>query len=238
MRSIIEYLYPPRCPVCDDVRPPGDPVCHPACRKKLIFVGTNACVQCGKPVPDESREYCYDCSAKKRSFEGGVSTFVYEDAIRESMMKFKYHGREEYGSWYAEELWHANEEKLRAFAPELIVPVPVHPRRYRQRGYNQAAVLAEELGKRMGVSVDSGYLRRTRHTKAQKQLNDQERIRNLMQAFEVRRGEQKRTTPKRVVLVDDIYTTGSTLEACTRVLKKAGVQQVMVATVCIGSGYT
>lgn len=238
MRSIIEYLYPPRCPVCDDVRPPGEPVCHSACRKKLIFVGANACVQCGKPVPDESREYCYDCSARKRSFEGGVSTFVYEDAIRESMMKFKYHGREEYGSWYAQELWRANEEKLRAFAPELIVPVPVHPRRYRQRGYNQAAVLAEELGKRMRVPVNTGYLRRTRHTKAQKQLNDQERMRNLMQAFEVVPREQKRTTPKRVVLVDDIYTTGSTLEACTRVLKKAGVQQVMVATVCIGSGYT
>ncbi len=237
MKSIVEYLFPPRCPVCDDVRPVHAPLCCPECREKLIFVGNQTCCRCGKPVYDSGVEYCYDCRKKSHAFSAGVSLFVYEDVIRESMMRFKYHGREEYSVWYISELWKQKGRQLKAFCADAVVPVPIHATRYRQRGYNQAEALARELSHRLELPVRRELLRRTKATSAQKALNDVERLRNLLEAFSAPR-QKKRTTPERVILVDDIYTTGSTLEACTRVLKKAGVSEVMVVTVCIGSGYT
>ncbi len=240
MHSIIEYLFPPRCPLCDGVRPIGEPVCHPTCRSKVFSVGEYTCMKCGKPVADEGREYCYDCEVKKHSFTTGVSTFVYEDTMQKSMLRFKYHGRVEYADWYVAELWKKNATRLKAFGADWIVPVPVHKVRYRKRGYNQAAVLAKKLGEYMDVPVAEHLLKRGKRTTAQKQLNDRERLRNLLDAFELSKSviKKMRTTPKRVILIDDIYTTGSTLEACTRVLRKAGVTDVCVATICTGSGYT
>lgn len=238
MRTFLDYLYPPRCPICDDVRPVDAPVCHPDCRDKLLYVGNVTCLRCGKPVSDPGREYCYDCAEKPRAFSGGVSTFIYEDAIRDSMLRFKYHSRAEYAEWYANELFRQNASKLRAFGAKLIVPVPLHRERYRKRGYNQAALIANELGRLLGVPAEENYLERRKQTTAQKKLDDIERARNLLKAFALTRRAKKRMTPKRVILVDDIYTTGSTLDACTRVLLHAGVEQVMVATICIGSGYS
>lgn len=239
---ILDLLYPPRCPVCDGVRPSRAPVCHPACRGKVTPVGEDVCLRCGKPVPDPAIEYCYDCSGRERSFSRGVSAFLYEDDMRESMVRFKFYGREEYGAWYASELIAMQGERLRAFGADAVVPVPIHPRKMRRRGYNQAAVLARGIGERLGLPVYEEYLRRNRFTVPQKELSNNERVRNLMRALEPGRqagqlAEQQKT-PRRVLLVDDIYTTGSTMEACSAVLKATGVEQVMVATICIGSGYS
>jgi len=239
---LLDLLYPPRCPVCDGLRPVGEPLCHPQCEKKLTPVGDVTCVRCGKPVPDVSVELCFDCAAREESaFSRGVAAYVYEDEIRESMMRFKFLGREEYGEWYAEELFRMRARELADFGAEAVVPVPIHAKKLRSRGYNQAEVLAAELAERMSLPLYAHLLRRNRYTPPQKELNNHERIRNLMRALEpgpqLRRLRNRGAVPSRVLLVDDIYTTGSTLEACSRVLKSAGVKDVMVAVICIGSGY-
>ena len=239
---LLDLLYPPRCPVCDDLRPPGEPVCHPSCRKKLTPVGDVTCVRCGKPVPDVSVELCFDCAAREESaFSRGVAAYVYEDEIRESMMRFKFLGREEYGVWYAEELFRMHSREFADFGAEAVVPVPIHAKKLRTRGYNQAEVIAAELAERLSLPLYARFLRRNRYTPPQKALNNHERIRNLCRALEpgpqAKRLLAKQKTPRRILLVDDIYTTGSTLEACSLVLKTAGVEHIMVATVCIGSGY-
>ena len=122
---------------------------------------------------------------------------------------------------------------LREKKVELIVPVPLHRKKMRIRGYNQAALLAEVLGEITGISVDEDILVRVKNTKPLKQLNDKERRRSIRGAFSVR----KSVWAKTIVLIDDIYTTGSTLDEAARVLLKAGAEKVYYLTISIGQGY-
>ena len=115
----------------------------------------------------------------------------------------------------------------------LIVPVPLHRKKMRIRGYNQAALVAEVLGEITGISVDEDILVRVKNTKPLKQLNDKERRRSIRGAFSVR----KSVWAKTIVLIDDIYTTGSTLDEAARVLLKAGAEKVYFLTISIGQGY-
>ncbi|MCQ2422980.1 MAG: ComF family protein [Lachnospiraceae bacterium] len=242
MYSILEFLYPPRCPICDGVRFSDEPVCCPSCIEQVSYVSAPYCMCCGRPIERDDREFCYDCSRKKRNYSGGVSLGAYEGALKESVLRFKFHGREEFASWYAEKLTERYEKELFRFHATLILPVPMHKRKERRRGYNQAASLAKELSERLSVPVRSDILLRTRYTEPQKNLNDVARLQNLLNAFAVE--EEKLTEYKknhsieRVILVDDIYTTGSTMEACARVLKKAGVERIMPVTIAVAGGYT
>ena len=114
------------------------------------------------------------------------------------------------------------------------MPIPLHPSRKRKRGYNQAQILAEEIGKILEIPVDSKSLIRTRKTSPQKKLGHQERKKNLKHAFAVKHTFQ---AAKRVLLVDDIYTTGNTIDAVSNVLKQKGVENVYFLTISIGQGY-
>lgn len=243
MNRVLDLLFPPRCPVCDGISPIGAPRCHPECRALLQPVGADFCMRCGKPLPDSAAEYCRDCAVREESaFERGVSAFVYEGAIRDSMVRFKFFGREEYAEWYAGELLASRGEMLRQFGADAVVPVPVHRRKMLRRGYNQAECIARTLAEELDVPMYACYLRRNRFTVPQKKLSNHERVRNLMRALEpgrqAARLKEQQKTPRRVILVDDIYTTGSTMEACAAVLKATGTEHVMAATICIGSGYT
>ena len=116
---------------------------------------------------------------------------------------------------------------------DAIIPVPVHPSRRRKRGFNQAEVLAKIVGERLGIPVKAELLRRTKKTLPQKELSVGERLKNLSGAF---RADEIPENIRRVLLVDDIYTTGSTIEACTRVLKAAGVETIYFVVICMAGG--
>ncbi len=116
----------------------------------------------------------------------------------------------------------------------MIVPVPLHPRRRRKRGYNQAEILAKELGKLLHVPVNAKAVLRVRDTKPQKILNDRLRRKNMKGAFAAGKSLEG---AKRVLVIDDIYTTGNTVSAVAETLKKAGVQKVYFLTISIGQGY-
>ena len=124
---------------------------------------------------------------------------------------------------------------------QAVVPVPLHPLRRWKRGYNQAASFARELAECLNVPVLEGVLIRARKTEPQKGLNDVARLQNLLSAFAIKEeklAEWKKDHPfERVILVDDIYTTGTTMEACARLLKQAGVQRVSPVTVAVASGF-
>lgn len=228
---ILSILFPRRCPICHEiVWPKGELICA-GCRDKPSYVQEPACRICGKPVSTWEEESCYDCARRHRSFAGGVSLMDYDDIGRSTMIAFKYKGRQEYAAFYADELWRRHSLKIRSFRADCIIPVPVHISRRRYRGYNQAELIGGELSVRSGIPMAKDLLVRSRRTEAQKTLNAGERQRNLEQALEVRGSIGN---IRRVILVDDIYTTGSTLEACTRVLMRAGVSEVFVVTVCIG----
>lgn len=183
-------------------------------------------------------EYCPDCMRHPRSFDGGAALFHYNEAARQSMAAIKYKNRREYLDFYSQAMVSRYGKWLSHIQPDVLVPVPVHPARRRKRGFNQAEELAERISLLTGIPVRADLLIRIRKTLPQKELNPAERLNNLRLAFAVSDfyKAHPEQIPRRVVLADDIYTTGSTMEACTRVLKAAGVKQVYIMSICIGKG--
>ncbi len=225
--ALWNLCFPRRCPVCGDiVMPKGELIC-PGCVKELSPVTQPVCLLCGKEVESARMEVCPDCLRHKKTFRRNFAVFNYTDTASRSMAAVKYKGRREYLDFYGEAAVRRYGGQIRRIAPDLIVPVPVHPSRLRERGFNQAQILAGILGRSLEIPVWADGLRRIKKTLPQKELGAGQRLKNLEKAFGPGSLPKER---KRVLLVDDIYTTGSTLEACTRVLKEMGVEEVFCLT--------
>lgn len=230
---ILNVLFPRRCPVCGEiVSRPGGLIC-PDCLKRLSPVKSPVCKRCGKEVATEQTEYCPDCLRHKRTFDGGMALLHYNEAARRSMAAIKYQNRREYLDFYAAAVKTRFGQKIARLGIDVLVPVPVHKSRRRERGFNQAEELARRLEKYLGIPVGTDLLKRTRKTAPQKELTPSERFKNLANAFVAAPMPEGIRT---VLLIDDIYTTGSTAEACTRVLKAAGAKKVYVLVLCIAGG--
>jgi len=227
----LNVLYPRRCPACHEISTPRGALICDDCRPSFSRVKQPFCLRCGKEIGLANRELCYDCAARPKKFEQCVSLFNYNDTARESMAYFKYRGRQEYADYYIEEMLRSYGDTLRRMQLQLILPVPVHRTRLLERGYNQAELLAKRLGQALEVPVVTDLLVRNKQTQAQKKLNPAAREQNLADAFACT-GDLKGID--RLLLVDDIYTTGSTLSACAGVLKAAGAKKVFCCTVCTG----
>ncbi len=178
-------------------------------------------------------EYCYDCTRHLRTFEAGMALLNYNDAAAGSMAQIKYHNKREYLDFYGEAIVRRYGKRIFRIHPDALIPVPVHPSKMRTRGYNQAELLADRIGRQLGLPVNSDILLRSRKTEPQKDLSPQERFKNLEKAFTAVHVPE---SMHKVLLVDDIYTTGSTAEACTRALKQQGIERVYFLTICIGYG--
>lgn len=229
--AVISVFFPRRCPVCEEiVQPRGELIC-PDCIKELSPVRQPVCFRCGKELESDLMEYCFDCSRHPRTFERNFALLNYNEAASNSMVSIKYRNRREYLDFYGRALCLRYGKMIRKIRPDILVPVPVHPSRMRSRGFNQAQVLAEIMGEILWIPVCEDALRRSKKTLPQKELNPLERLKNLEQAFEPGKLPEGVGT---VLVVDDIYTTGSTLEACTRVLRRMGVREVYGITICVG----
>ena len=231
-RTAADLLFPRRCPVCGGVAMPKGRLICPACLKQLSFVSSPACMKCGKEIGSRDQEYCADCIRRKKSFTRGFALLNYDSRAAVSMAAVKYHNKREYLDFYARAAALRFEKQFRQAGIQVIVPVPVHASRLKTRGFNQAAVLAEKLSAELGIPWEE-LLIRVKKTDPQKSLGSAERLKNLRGAFEA---EQEAGKWEWVLLVDDIYTTGSTAEICSRALLKTGVKQVFVFAVCIGHG--
>lgn len=229
----ISLVFPRRCAICDEARPfQKEKICS-ACRKQLSYVREPRCKKCGKPINDDTAEYCRDCSDRYHDFDQGLSLFLHDKDIRKSLYGLKYKNKREYADFYAEEMAAAFGEAFELWKPEVMIPVPLHNKKLIKRGFNQSAVLAKKIEAFCGIPVDCNYLSRTKNTDAQKTLGKNERKKNLEKAFEIS-GLHNRY--ERVLLIDDIYTTGATIDSCAKVLKEAGVKRVFFVTASIGEG--
>ncbi|MCM1431829.1 MAG: ComF family protein [Muribaculaceae bacterium] len=241
---LLQLLFPPRCAVCDGLLAAEEfsAGIHGACGKKLFPVGESFCMHCGQPLGG-GKEYCLDCAGRffhGRAGSGEISyivqgrgVFEYRGAVKKTMYRFKYSNRREYAAFLGEAAARRWGDWIFANGIEAVVPVPMYRGKKRRRGYDQAELFAGELAGRMGLVCESRALKRTVNTRPQKKLNVEERKNNLKNAFQ--------TAPfivqyKRVLLVDDIYTTGSTVEAAAKELRRAGVEQVYFLAACIGRG--
>jgi len=231
--DLIGLLYPRRCPVCHEIVEEKGEVACGICRTRLPYIREPFCLQCGKPLLMEEQEYCSDCTRKTHAFYKGRAAFAYDEIMRRSIARFKYAGRREYADFYAEEILRKYAREMLHWKCEVLVPIPLHSSRRRNRGFNQAELLAEKISKRSGIPVDRTLLYRHKKTHVQKELDDRERLTNLKNAFSVRKGK---IPYKNIILVDDIYTTGSTMDAAAKILKENGIQTVYFLCICVGRG--
>lgn len=236
-RSICEetmdIFYPPRCPICDHVLEPGVLICKKCC-EEVETVKEPVCKRCGKPLENERREYCADCQRKSHAYRQGKAIFIYKEGIRQSMYRFKYSNRREYAAFYAKEAAGLYGDWIKNNHIEVIVPIPMYQGKKRWRGYNQAEVFARALGAELKLPVNDRIVRRVRDTRPQKELNDRERRCNLKNAFQFTSDIVKY---KKILLVDDIYTTGSTMDAVAERLLSGGVKTIYYICISIGAGF-
>lgn len=190
-------------------------------------------MKCGKPLEQESQEYCRDCERQPADFEAGRSVWVHCPPVSTAVYQLKYQNKRAYGKVFAIEMARCFSAQIHRWQIQEIIPVPLHPKRRRRRGYNQAELLAEELGEILRIPVNKEAVFRIRNTSPQKMLDDRERTRNLKGAF----GVSKQWKPlENVLIIDDIYTTGSTIRKVSTLLRRAGAEKVYFLTVSIGQG--
>lgn len=221
-----QVLFPLRCPVCDRiVKPYGEKICL-ECLGKLKPVAAPWCMVCGKGLQKEG-ELCEECTGGKRhAFRRARSLYDYRTAAK-SIYRFKYGGRREYGAFFGKEMARGLGAFVRSVHPDGLVPIPLHKKRFRMRGYNQAEVLARAMGAEMNLPVYADLLVRVKNTAPLKEQNAKERQNNLKKAFLVGKNDVKLKT---ILLIDDIYTTGATVDEAAEVLLRAGVSAVYVVT--------
>ena len=228
----LDLVYPKRCPVCDHTLEVIEDI-HPWCKPTILYVKSPYCMICGKPLTNEQEheEKCDDCKKRTHYFVANRALMLYRP-MAESFYRFKYAGRKEYAEFYGKEMARRMVRLIKSWKPDAIIPVPIHRKRRLQRGYNQAEEIAKVLGRELNLPVETRILKRVKNTIPQKLLGDLERQNNLKKAFNIGVSSVKL---KQVILVDDIFTTGSTLDACALTLRQAGVQKVYCVCAAIGS---
>lgn len=224
-------MFPKTCCFCGKIS--KEELCDD-CKNKIIYIKEPRCKKCGKPIRYKEKEYCQDCANRKFYYEQGRSLWIHKEPVSHSIYWFKYHNRRIYSEFYAKELCRIYGSTVKRWGIDLIVPVPLHWKRRLQRGYNQSELIARKVGKMLEIPVETKVVRRVLNTKPQKKLNDKERRRNIKEAFEVtNKGVQNR----KILLIDDIYTTGSTINEISRILCEKRQNKVWFLTISIGQDF-
>lgn len=222
--SIINILLPPVCPLCErDIRSSGSLLCG-ACYADLCstLLKSPLCTLCGITFVSKASEdhLCSDCIENPPPYAMARSVLAYYGPVKEAIHLLKYSGRSTLGAPLGEML--ALVKDSFPSAPDVIIPVPLHIRRLRARGFNQSLLLARQASKHFPAPLSYDNLKRTRHTEEQINLDHGRRAANVAGAFVLERPEE--VAGAKVALVDDVYTTGATIKECAKVLKKAGAE--------------
>jgi ComF family protein len=216
-RTWLRGLWPARCLACGERGHDGRDLCPP-CQAALPWNAV-ACPSCALPLPSTATA-CGACLQHPPPLARVIAACVYARPLDRLLLRFKFHGDLAAGRLLAQLMADAAADVPR---PDVLVPVPLHSTRLRQRGYDQALELARPLARRFGLTLQSSLLVRRRGTAPQSELSALERRRNVRDAFAV---SGTSTLPAHVVLIDDVMTTGATLHAAARALRRAGVQRV------------
>ena len=217
----VDFFFPNVCVICGkNTNNTKSSVCH-TCIQKIDYIKSSHCVTCYQPLPDGGA-HCWQCKRTKYHFEIIIAVGKYTGILRELILKFKEKDflKENLG----EILLNALKSNLNIDKIDYIVPVPLSKKREFYRGYNQAMLLAEYISGKTGKNIIVNNLIRVKNTKAQYELNREERLLNLKDVFELK--EPWFFKNKSIVIIDDIATTCSTLEECSRVLRKSGAKNV------------
>lgn len=224
---LLDMIYPPRCAACRNEVGAAHSLCT-TCFSSIRMISDPACACCGEPFDFavEKGALCGKCLSDPAPYDRACSVMVYDDASRRMITSFKYSDRTHL-SIVLSQLMSARGHELLS-ACDVIAPVPLHWRRHLMRRYNQSYLLARQLAQKTGKPVMKRLVRRVRYTSQQTGLSRTEREKNVRGAFKV--SARANVKDKAVLLIDDVLTTGATIESCARALKKAGAGKVFVLT--------
>lgn len=204
---VIDLLFPPKCVFCQRIMPDGK---------------SSACSRCQKELPFTTGS---DVFLKGEFFDTGVAPFFYKDNVRESVLRFKFNGLDVYSEAYGSYMSDCVLEHIEL--PDIVTWVPVSKQRKRERGYDQAYLLAESISRKLEIPVIS-TLRKTVHNTTQSSIKDKDaRKANVLGVYEVT--EKEAVIGKKILLVDDVFTTGATVSECSRMLLTNGAENVSCA---------
>ena len=229
LKSLMRFLVPPRCLKCA-LSIQNDQALCTDCWKELTFITTPYCACCGYPfsIAVEDNSLCGPCHQKQPLYAMARSALYYDDHSKPLILRFKHadatHLTPLLGQW----LYNASHDILKQ--TDYIVPIPLHWRRLFSRRYNQAALLTLALARLSGKAASVTMMTRMRHTPFQGQLSTAARHDNVHNAFSIKPSWQAKIIDKNITLIDDVMTSGATINSCTRVLLKAGVRSVNVLT--------
>ena len=200
--------------------------CCPGCRQQLRPLQSGYCPDCGLIYAlDAPVSRCLECRLQKKPWDGFGFFGAYDGLLREILLKFKFQEGLGYSRILQNLMFLAYREHLHPYVPDLILPVPLHPARLQSRGYNQSLEMGRKLARNINVRIRPKGLIRLHNTPPQAGLNRKERLENLKGAFQANR---EVVHGKSLLLLDDIYTTGTTLTACAKTLRKAGPKEIRV----------
>jgi len=233
--ALASLIFPAPCRICGAVLATATriPICQPCLDSLRPFSGP-ACQKCGRPfvslyAAEAARPLCQMCRRGVYAFDLARSYGRYENAMVSAITLLKYHAVRPLGGWFAARLTALIAREPKSFVADLVVPVPLHPTRLRERGYNQAELIARPLARELLLPMNSALLVRTKPRPEKLKLTRKERWRTVRGAYVIRPGSQ--VDKLRVLLVDDVFTTGATLDACARALRQAGASSVIGITV-------
>lgn len=228
----IDIVFPPQCLSCKAKVESNGSLCH-KCWEAIEFISSPQCVVCGVPfeLATSERQICGKCIADPPKYKAARAVFSYDDASSKLITNFKYYDSTASGLHFAK--WMLRAGKGFIDEADIIVPVPLHKIRLLSRRYNQSALLCNSLSEVTAKKVCNKLLIRHKNTKPQAGLSFNMRVNNVKSAFKVNNKFQDEITGKNILLVDDVMTTGSTINSCTKVLLKAGAKNVFVLTIAM-----
>jgi ComF family protein len=231
---LIDIIYPPRCPICQNFVRNDDPddknTASPICRDcfyDLREIRSPLCPICGRPFVTgiETDHLCESCLRKRPYFDSVTAPYLFEGALMTAIHRFKYDSKRFLSDYLGPLLARFAESRLDKSDDLLTMPIPLHPKRLRERGFNQSLLLATHVARRLNTELDFLSLRRVRYTPPQTGLGKEERRKNVKSAFQVE--DPKIVKGRRILLIDDVATTGNTLNECARILKRSGSGKVV-----------
>jgi len=227
---LLDLLLPPTCLGCAGFVDRAQALCG-ACWGELNFISAPNCAICGLPFPFEADDgaLCAACLARRPNYDRAIAATIYDDGSRPLILAFKHGDRTETAELFAD--WIAAAAGDLIDRADWLIPVPLHRRRLFGRRFNQSALICHALSRRRGIPVDTQSLTRRRATATQGGLNRRQRFQNVRTAFAVPPGRRSELADRRILLIDDVMTTGATVENCARILKRHGARRVDVATV-------
>jgi competence protein ComFC len=219
--TAVDWLYPPTCPGCKKA---GVTFCLD-CLSKLRFLSENICKVCGLPVKKPST-LCQDCAVQLPAYNQMRSWVVYQDSIREAIHDLKYRQNIGLGFFFSKPLLTMLYES--DWQIDLVIPIPISRSHFKQRGYNQSALISRPLARMAGIPHSNNSVARVKETATQTTLNAKERFKNMDDAF---LGNPDKLKGRSVLVVDDVITTGATMQNCSKAIKKAGAEKVYCLSV-------